>query len=89
MFSINHTLYWTWQVGRFDRLVDKQNYLANFNPIQDGSFRAAYVWGQVKRVPLPKIRYTYFAMIELDTVIPELKKIQKTYKSRETTLEFC
>ena len=38
---------------------------------------------------LPKICHTYPAMIKLDTVIPNLKKIQKIYESRDTQPEFC
>ena len=38
---------------------------------------------------LPKIGHTYPTMIKLGTVVPYLKKIQKIYKSRDTSLEFC
>ena len=39
-----------------------------------------------------KICHIYLILIKLDTVatvIPYLKKIQKIYKSRDTSLEFC
>ena len=55
------------------------------NPIQDGHF-----WGcsqmreGQKRLPLPKICHTYLTMMKLDIVIPNLKKIQKVYESRDT-----
>ena len=39
--------------------------------------------------PLPKIRHAYLTMLKLGTVIPYLRKIQKMYKSRDTSLEFC
>ena len=42
-----------------------------------------------KKAPLPKICHTYPTMIKLGALIPYLKKIQKTYKSRDTPLEFC
>ena len=45
-----------------------------FNPIQDGFFRG---------------KKTYPTVMKLGTVIPYLTKIQKMYKSRETSLEFC
>ena len=38
---------------------------------------------------LPKISHTYPTMIKLGTVIPYLRKIQKKYKSRDTSFEFC
>ena len=47
-----------------------------------GFFRAAHGWGA-------KIRHTYSTMMKLGTVIPYLRKIQKIYKSRDTSLEFC
>ena len=42
-----------------------------------------------KRPSLSKMYYTYPKSIKRGTVIPYLKKIQKTDKSRETPLEFC
>ena len=39
--------------------------------------------------PLPKICHIYPTMMKLGTLIPYLKKIQKIYKSRDTSLEFC
>ena len=44
--------------------------------------------GGAKRPPLPKICHRYSTMMKLGTVIPFLKKIQKTYKSRDTALAF-
>ena len=56
-----------------------------------GFFGAAHEWGGegVKRPTLLKICHTHPAMMKLGTVIPYLKKIQKTYKSRVTPLENC
>ena len=62
---------------------------ATINPIQDGLFRGCSRMGGAFLAPLPKIRYTYPAIMKLDTVIPYLRKIQKVYKSRYTFLEFC
>ena len=38
---------------------------------------------------LPKICHTYLTMMKPGTVIPYLKKIQKTYESRDTPPKFC
>ena len=56
-----------------------------------GFFGAAHGRGggpPPKRPPLPKICHRYSTMMKLGTVIPFLKKIQKTYKSRDTALAF-
>ena len=37
----------------------------------------------------PKICFTYPTMMKLSTVIPYLKKIQKTCESRGTPFDFC
>ena len=53
-----------------------------------GIFGAAHgCGGQIG--PLPKICQAYPTMTKLCTVIPYLKKIQKLYKSRDTSPEFC
>ena len=44
--------------------------------------------GGCKKFHLPKIFHTYPAMIKLGSVIPYLKKMKKTYKSRDTPLDF-
>ena len=49
-----------------------------------GIFGAAHGWGGP--FWLPKICYTFLAMMKLGTVIPYLKKIQKIYESRDTPL---
>ena len=56
-----------------------------------GFFGAAHGWvgGGAKRSLLPKIFHTYPTMMKLSTVIPDPKKIQKTYESRDIPLEFC
>ena len=59
------------------------------NPIQDGLFRGCSRMGRAFLAPLPKIPHTYPTMMKLGTVIPYLRKIQKMYKSRDTSLEFC
>ena len=53
-----------------------------------GFLGAAHGWGG-ERSPLPKICHTYPTMMKLGTVIPHPKKIQKTYESRDTPLDFC
>ena len=52
-----------------------------------GIFGATHRWGG-KKVSLPKICHTYPKIMKLDTVIPYLKKIQKTYESGDTHFEF-
>ena len=52
-----------------------------------GLLGATHGWGG--RPTLPKICHTYPTMMKLGTLIPSLKKNQKTYKSRDTSLEFC
>ena len=54
-----------------------------------GFFGAAHGWGRPFWTPLPKICHTYPTIMKLGTVIPYLRKIQKMYKSRDTSLEFC
>ena len=66
-----------------------------FNPIQDGHFRGYSRMdggGEAKRPFLPKIPkicHRYLTMIELAQVIPYLRKIKQTYKSRDTLLDVC
>ena len=45
-------------------------------------FSAAHRWGA-------KGGHTYTTMMKLGTVIPYLKKFQKIYQSRDTSLTFC
>ena len=45
--------------------------------------------GGGKKTSLPKICHPYPTMMQLGTVIPYLKKIQKLYESCDTALEFC
>ena len=57
-----------------------------------GFLGAAHGWGGGKKIPpppLPKTCHTYPTMIKLGTVIPYLKRTQKLYESRDTSLEFC
>ena len=58
-----------------------------------GFFRAAHGWcgggGGFLDPLLSKISHTYPTMMTLGKVIPYLRKIQKIYKSRDTSLEFC
>ena len=61
-----------------------------FNPIQHGVFRGCSRMGGGAFWPaLPKIRHTFPTMMKLSTIIPYLRKIQKMYKSRDTSLGFC
>ena len=52
-------------------------------------FLGLFTDGGTKRAPLPKICHTYSTMMKLGTVIPYLKKIQKTCKSSDTSHKFC
>ena len=45
--------------------------------------------GGGKKAPLSRICHKYPTMMKLGTLIPNLKKVQKIYKSRVTPLEFC
>ena len=45
--------------------------------------------GGAKRSPLSKICCTDPTLMKLGKVIPYLNKIQKMYKSRDTSLGFC
>ena len=47
------------------------------------------VKGNEKGPSLPKICRTYPTMMKLGTVMPDPKKIQKIYESRDTPLELC
>ena len=55
---------------------------------REGFIGAAHGGGS-KKSPLSKICHTYLTMMKLGTVIPYLKKIQKTYKSSGASLESC
>ena len=59
-----------------------------FNPIQDRHFRGCSQVGRKggKETLLPKICHTYPTFMKLGIVIPYLKKIQRIYKLRDTTL---
>ena len=55
-----------------------------------GFFGAAYGWvGAKKGGGLPKICHTYPTTMKLGSNIPYPKKIQKTYESLDTPIEFC
>ena len=61
----------------FSHALYSSLHIYNLNPIQDGSFwGCSEMWGEVQKGTLPKICYTYPAMIKLGTIIPELKKVQ-------------
>ena len=76
-----------------------ENILGNYREIYKctltlfrmGLFGAAHGWGGggLFAPPLPKIRQTYPTIMTLGTVIPFPRKIQKMYKSRDTSLELC
>ena len=53
-----------------------------------GFFGASHGWGGPKRPPVPKICPSYPTMMNLGTVIPYPKKIQKMYESGDTALAF-
>ena len=54
-------------------------------------FGAAHGWGGggAKKSPVPKICHTHPTMMRLGIIITYLEKIEKTYKLRDITLEFC
>ena len=54
-----------------------------------GLFGAAHGLEAAKRPCLPKICHTYSTTMKIGTVIPYLKKIQKTCKLCGTPLQFC
>ena len=58
-----------------------------------GIFGDARGWGRGGRQrgpPFPKIFHSYPTMMkQLGTVIPQLKKIQKIYESRDTSPDIC
>ena len=54
-----------------------------------GFFRAAHGWGGGLFGSLPKICHIYPTMMKLDIVIPYQSKIQKIWKLRGTSPEFC
>ena len=60
----------------------------NLNHIQEGVFSGLVTYVGTKRFSLPKICHTYPTIMKLDTDIPYLKKIQKIYKSFDTSLHF-
>ena len=53
--------------------------------IQDGPFWGCSRLGVGKMAPLHNICHAYFKMVNIGTVMPYLKKIQKIYKSRDFT----
>ena len=58
------------------------------NILRIGVFGAAHGWWRGES-PLPKVTHTYPTIIKLGTVITYLKKIQKTYNSRDIPFDFC
>ena len=70
------------------------NMIVNINPIQDGLFRGCSRMrgeGEEQKVPTSlynTICHTYPTLMKLDTVIPYLKMIQKTHRSRDKSLAF-
>ena len=59
------------------------NVLLTLTLFRIDNFGAAHGWGEegggAKKPSLPKICHTYPTMIKLGTVLPYLKKIQKSY----------
>ena len=58
------------------------------SPIWDGSFWGCSQMG-AQSFALRKTCHAYPRVMKLRTVTSYIKKIQKTYKSRDTSLEFC
>ena len=72
------------------KLTKPKLFRRNVNPIQDELFQGcSQMKGDLKRPTFPITDHIYHTMIKLSTVIPYLKKTQKLYESRDTTLEFC
>ena len=65
----------------YDLLFPSKYGGARFNPIQDGLF-----WDCSR---MDKICHTYPTAMNLGTVLPYLRKIQRLYKSSDSFLEFC
>ena len=60
------------------------------NPILDWLFRGCSGMGESPKKPsFLKICHANPTMMNPDTVVAYLKKIQKKYKSRDAPLEFC
>ena len=59
------------------------------NPIQDGSYWGCLQMRESKKALFLEICHTYPTVMKFATVIPYLKKILKTCRSRDTPLEFC
>ena len=72
-----------------ESLVEEWLFFTFLTLFRMGFFGAAHGWGGQKGPPLLKICQTYPTMINLGTVIPYPKKIQKMYESRDTSLKFC
>ena len=68
----------------------KEKVFIYFNLIQNGLFRGCSQIGETKKTPpsLPKICCTYHTIMKLGTLIHYLKRIQKIYKSSDTSVEF-
>ena len=72
------------------KLYQLKTILMKLTLFRMGILGAAHGWGGgAKKAPLPKICHTYPTMIKLGKVIPDLKKIQKIYESRDTLPGFC
>ena len=70
-------------------MICQESY-AVLNPIQDRLFRGrSRMTGGQKGSPSLKSVTHILTIMKLGTVIPYPKKIQKTYESCDTLLEFC
>ena len=75
-----------------DKLINlaliRSKFIKFYVIVRMGFFGAAHRWGEQK-ASLPKICHTYPTIMKHRTFISYLKKIQKTYKSRDTPLQIC
>ena len=86
---LGHKIYYIWN-NQLNFIVCRK--------MKNGSLRSLFhtpsssftkTRGEAKNGSLFNIRYTYPTMMKLSTVITWLKKIPKTYKSRDTPLVLC
>ena len=79
------------KIEKYQDLERELQKIWKVNPIQDGRFWdcSRIGGGGAFWPPFPKICHTYTTIMKPGTVIHYLRKIQKMYKSRDTSLDFC
>ena len=71
-----------YQEDQYELFISARNQLTFLGLLTDEGVGVGS--GGCQKGPLPKICHTFPTMIELGTVIPYLKRIQKIYESRDT-----